>query len=118
MIQTLRIIYCFAWLWCYLVEIQCCYNNNSLRNGQDSVSILKCGHAIHPQCLRKCEQYQNTNAPVEQLPYRCPVNGCKQMYHWRGGKWNYKFIDNTLFDEIRDETLFEIFTKWYWKYYY
>ena len=38
-------------------------------------------------------------------PYRCPVNGCNKMYHWRGQKWNYKYIDNQLFDQIRDETL-------------
>ena len=89
-------------------------NNNLLIYGYDSATILKCGHAFHPQCIRNCEQSQfikHQDDKWEWDSYRCPVNGCNRMYNWRGGKWNYKYTDSKVFDQIRDETLLKYLPK-------
>ena len=87
---------------------QAIYNNdNSLIYGYDDVSILKCGHAFHSECLRRYEKFEYIHNTFDKSviePYKCPVNGCKRMYDWRD-KWDYKYIDNKVFDEMRDETL-------------
>ena len=54
---------------------------------------------------------QETRYRHPQEAYRCPAFGCNKMYHWRGGKWDYKYIYNKLFDQIRGETLLEYLPK-------
>ena len=83
---------------------RCTSYNEELKHGNDSAAILKCGHAFHHRCLRRYERNQYANSMLE--PYRCPVNGCNRMYHWRRGKWHYPCTENRkIFNEIRDETL-------------
>ena len=76
--------------------------NDQLIYRNDQVSILKGGHSFHSECLMKYEQVHYLQEPQKRdimEPYKCPAICCNPIYHWKGEKWNYKYIDNKVFDK-------------------
>eukprot|EP01084_Bolivina_argentea_P244710 409886_1 len=74
--------------------------------GKTSQTILRCGHRFHSKCLRIEELRHYNNHPYLYPLYICPM--CALQLYDHTEKWDYKPINNHMFQQIQNDTLLNV----------